>query len=114
MKKIHPVIAIIIGYFIAGTLAYFLPDIPLSDILSIFILILGGFIATYLSRTNKAILGLYEGLVYTISILSIILPFNIELTAYLVAYLALPPILGLIGGYIAKKSRLRLENNIKE
>lgn len=113
MKRYHPVIAIILGYLIAGTLAYFLPDIPLSDILSIFILILGGFIATYLSRTNKAILGLYEGMVYTIIILSIILPFNTELTAYLVVYLALPPILGLIGGFLAKKLRSRLETNNK-
>ncbi|WJI09977.1 hypothetical protein FGU46_07690 [Methanobacterium sp. CWC-01] len=109
MKRIHPIIAILLGYFIAGTLAYFLPDIPLSDILSILVLILGGFIATYISRTNKAILGLYEGLVYTIIILSIIFLFNTELTAYLVVYLALPPILGLLGGFLAKKLRLRLE-----
>jgi hypothetical protein len=56
-NKYHPLIAIIIGYLISGILHLFqrfLPNVPLSSIiLSILITILGGFIATYLSRTKK-------------------------------------------------------------
>ena len=110
MKKYHPTIAILLGYLVAGTLIYFLPDIPLSDILAVLILILGGFIATYLSRTNKARMGLYEGLVYALFILLITFIFKEQLTAYSILYMTLPPIFGLVGGFIAKKLRIRLDN----
>lgn len=63
MKRYHPIIAIILGYIISAILIEFIPNTPflpnsyLSSILAIFILILGGFIATYISHTNKSIMG---------------------------------------------------------
>lgn len=111
MKKYHPVIAIIIGILVSGFIGYFL--IALSDIIAIFIFILGGFIATYLSTTNKAIFGLYEGLVFSLqSLIPSIFIFKTELTLYLVIIWGFIPILGLFGGYIAKILRSRLNDEI--
>jgi hypothetical protein len=78
MKRYHPIIAIILGNFVIVVLVQilYLP-IPsfLLNILTLFILIIGGFTATYISRTNSAIVGLYTGLVYAIGSL---IPFFIE------------------------------------
>lgn len=110
MKRYHPVIAIIFANIVISILANLLPDIPLSDILMIFLLVFGGFIATYISRTNKAIIGLYEGILYSISILIMIFISKSELTLIIALFLVLTPILGLIGGFIAKTLRPHLEN----
>ena len=117
--KYHPVIAIVIGYFIAGSLtgfARFLLNIPLSSkILAILTIILGGFIATYISRTNKARIGLYNGLLYSIgSLIGLNFILKTELKFYSILTLVLVyPISGLVGGYIARTLRARLddENN---
>ncbi len=115
MKRYHPVIAVIVGIIITAILINFLPNnIPLSYILAIPIFILGGFIANYLSRTNKAIIGLYGGLLYSIGYLPTILIYKNFLTLYLALFIVLIPILGLAGGFIAKKVRLRLDSNLKE
>jgi flagellar biosynthesis protein FliQ len=113
MKRYHPVIAIILGNFVIVVLVQilYLP-IPsfLLNILALFIIIIGGFTATYISRTNNAIVGLYTGLVYAIGSL---IPFFIEkitLTFYPAIILVSFLILGFIGGYIGKLLRLRLEN----
>jgi hypothetical protein len=82
----------------------------LFNILSVLIFIIGGFTATYISRTNKAIFGLYMGLIYSIGSL---IPFFIEkvtLTFYSAFILVSFIILGFIGGYIGKLLRLRLKN----
>ena len=110
MKRYHPVSAIILGIFLVGFLAFLLPDIPVSNILVIPILILGGFTATYLSRPNKAIFGLYMGLLYAIGSLIPFLIGKVTLTFYLAFILFSFLILGFIGGYIGKLLRLRLEN----
>jgi hypothetical protein len=74
MKKYHPIIAIILGYIVAAILIEFIPNTPflpntyLASTMAIFILIFGGFVATYISRTNKSIMGFYEGLLYSIGI----------------------------------------------
>ncbi|AUB54874.1 hypothetical protein BK007_01805 [Methanobacterium subterraneum] len=107
-NKYHPIIAIIIGYIIAGSLLgllRFLLDIPLSSVIfAMFTIILGGFIATYLSRPNKAIIGLYDGLLYSIgSFIGLNFILKTELTFYSILILVLVyPISGLVGGYIAK------------
>ena len=111
MKRQHPIISIILGILIIALLIYFLPNnIPLSYILAVPVLILGGFIATYLSRTNEAILGLYTGLIYDIGYLPTILIYKNFLTTYFALYMVLIPIFGLVGGFIAKKLRIRLDN----
>ena len=110
MKRYHPVSAIILGIFLVGFLSFILPDIPpISDILVIPILILGGFTATYLSKINKAIYGLYEGLLYTIGYLPVILLYKtIPLTMIIIMISSV--ILGFLGGYIARSLRLHLDN----
>jgi hypothetical protein len=110
-KRFNAMGSVLIGYFVSGVLAYFLrflPDISLlPEILAIFIIILGGLIATYISRTNKAIIGLYYGLLYSISALPLILIFKVSLSLYLAFMLILIPILGFIGGYFGKELRAR-------
>ena len=110
MKRYHPLIAIIIGIIVSYIIGYFL--ISLSDIIVIFIFILGGFIATYLSTTNKAIFGLYEGLVFSLqSLIPSIFIVRTEITLYLILIWIFIPILGFVGGFIAKI--LRSHSSIK-
>jgi hypothetical protein len=115
-KRYNTVGAIIIGYFIAGSMAgllRYLLNIPLSsELLAIFAIILGGFIATYISRTNKPRIGLYNGLLYSLGyLIGVIFILKTELTLYSVLILVLVfPITGLVGGYIAKVLRSRLDN----
>lgn len=115
MKRYHPIIAIILGYIVSAILIEFIPNTPflpnnyLSSILAIFILILGGFIATYLSNTNKSIMGFYEGLLFSIGILPSIFILKPEITFFIIINLLLPPIMGILGGYIGKSLRLWLE-----
>ena len=116
MKKYHPVIAIILGYIVAAILIEFIPNTPflpntyLSSTLAISVLILGGFIATYISLTNKSIIGFYEGLLFSIGILPSIFIYKSELNYFMILNLVLPPILGFIGGYIGKILSLRFDN----
>ncbi|WP_431061639.1 hypothetical protein [Methanobacterium sp.] len=100
----------LIGYIIAVILVFILPNIPLSDYLTAIILVLGGFIATYLSTDNEARIGLYEGLLYTLSTLPILLISATQLTLYTILFLVSIPILAYIGGFAAKQLRLRLDN----
>lgn len=108
MNRYDPIISIILGIILTAILTNLLPEISLSIILIIFIFILGGFTATYLSRTNKAIYGLYEGLIYSAGFLPIILIYK-TITFYIVLYMIFTPILGFVGGFIGKKLRLRLD-----
>jgi putative membrane protein (TIGR04086 family) len=116
MRRYHPIIAIILGYIISAILVEFVPNTPflpnsyLSSILAIFVLILGGFIATYLSHTNKSIMGFYEGLIFSIGILPSIFIFKPEITFFTIINLVLPPFMGILGGYIGKSLRLHLDN----
>ncbi|SCG85181.1 putative protein [Methanobacterium congolense] len=115
MKRYHPVIAIILGNIITGFLGGFVIILPislLSHILVIFIFVLGGFSATYLSRTNKATIGFYNSLLYSISsLIGAIFIFKTGLTPNKVLILFIYfPILGLIGGFIAKTLRSRRGN----
>ena len=115
MRRFHPVIAVILGNIITsflGAFVIYLPSSPLADILSIFVLIFGGFTANYLSRTNKAVIGLYNSLLYSIlSLIGIIFIFRTGLTINAILILAvLFPVSGLIGGYIGKRFRLRRNN----
>ena len=105
MRRYNPIIAIVFGNLISDFLVFFLPDIPLSDILGVFIIILGGFVANYLSKTNKAIMGFYMGILFSVTCLPLILLSN-PITFNTIIYLILIPILGLVGGYIAKQLRL--------
>lgn len=109
MKKYSTIKSVVIGLIIASVLAFLLPDIPLSDILAIIIIMLGGFIATYISITNEARIGLYEGLLYVLSTLPILLISKSGLGLYSLLILVSIPILAFIGGFIAKQLRSRLE-----
>jgi len=114
MKKYHPIIAIILGNLIIGFLISFVRYLPksyLADILTILILVLGGFAATYLSRTNRARMGFYNNLIYSVgSLMGLIFIFKTGLTIYSLLILFLVfPIFGLLGGFIAKKLRIRLD-----
>lgn len=110
MKRYHPVSAIILGIFLVGFLSFILPDIPpVSNILVIPILIVGGFTATYLSRTNRAIIGFYEGLIFSLGFLPSILLYK-TITLTLIMVMISSPLLGFLGGYIAKSFRLHLDN----
>lgn len=110
MKRYHPVSAIILGIFLVGFLSFILPDIPpVSNILVIPILIVGGFTATYLSKPNKAIYGLYEGFIYDLGYLPIILLYKI-IPLVMIIIMISSPILGFLGGYIGKSLRLHLDN----
>lgn len=109
MKRIHPIIAIIFGIFITGLLIYFLPNnVPLPYISATSILILGGFISTYLSRANKARNGLYAGLIFAIGYIPPIFIYNNLLTFNFALYVVLIPLFGFVGGFLAKELRLRL------
>ena len=110
MKKFHPVISVILGNTITSFLAGFVIILPislLSYILVIFIFVFGGFSATYLSRTNKATIGLYNSLLYSIlSLIGAIFIFKTGLTLNdLLFWVIIFPILGFIGGFIAKTLR---------
>lgn len=110
MKRYHPIIAIILGVIIIALLINFLPNNVFSSyILAVPILILGGFIATSLSRINKARMGLYVCLLYAVGYLPVILIYKDFLTLYLALYMVSMPILGLAGGFIAKKFRSSLD-----
>jgi len=111
-KRYNTVGSIIIAYFVAGILMIplsFLPDTSISNIPAIFIIILGGVIATYISKTNKAINGLYYGLLDSATRLIMILIFNYETSIYYELLLILIPFLGLFGGYVGRLLRLRSE-----
>jgi len=114
MKKYHPIIAIILGNLIIGFLISFVRYLPksyLADILTILILVLGGFAATYLSRTNRARMGFYNNLIYSVgALMGLIFIFKTGLTisSILILFLIFP-ILGLLGGFIAKKLRSSLD-----
>jgi hypothetical protein len=104
-KRYNTIGAIIIAYLVSGYLIFllrFIPDITLGYILTIFITIFGGFIATYLSRCNQPTIGLYYGLVDLVGRISMIIIFKFQFTFYFVLFLALIPVFGLIGGYLAK------------
>ena len=115
MKRYHPISAIIIGFFLVGFLLFILPaNIPGSDILVFLIYIVGGFTATYVSKTNKAIIGLYEGLTSSIvGYLPLILIFK-SVTSIVIILMIINPILGLLGGFIAKYLRSRSDNKKDE
>ena len=108
MKRYSTVNAIIIAIFLVGFLSFILPaNIPGSDILVILIFIVGGFTATYLSKTNKAIIGFYEGLASSIiGYLPVILIFR-SVTSALLIVMIINPILGFLGGFIGKYLRIR-------
>lgn len=109
MKRIHPIIAIIFGIFITGLLIYFLPNnVPLPYISATSILILGGFIATYLSRANKSRNGLYVGLIFAMGYIPPIFIYKNLLTFHFALYVVLIPLFGFVGGFLAKELRLRL------
>lgn len=116
MRRYHPFIAIIIGYLLSGILFVFDSFLPHNyytpRILTIIVTILAGFIATFLSQPNKAIIGLYQGIFTSIiSLISLNLILQIPLTLGTILYLILIfPITGLVGGYIAKVLRSRLDN----
>jgi hypothetical protein len=109
MNKYHPVIAVILGNTAIALLVAFVKYLPvfyLTDILAVFIVIFGGFVATYLSKINKARMGLYNSLLYSLGSLLGIFIFKTGLTLNNVLILVLLlPISGLIGGFIAKKLR---------
>lgn len=110
MKRYHPVSAIILGIFLVGFLLFILPDIPpISSILVIPILIVGGFTATYLSKTKKAIYGLYEGLLWSTGYLPVICIYKMIPLSMIIIIIS-SPILGFLGGYIAKSLRLHIDN----
>jgi hypothetical protein len=111
LKKYSTLNAIIIGIFLVGFLTYILPaNIPGSNILVILIFIAGGFTSTYLSKTNKAIIGFYEGLTGSIvGYLPMILIFR-SVTSVLIILMIINPILGFLGGFIAKYWRTHLNN----
>lgn len=106
MRKYHPIIAILIGNIFIALFSNLLPNISLSEILAVLILVLGGFIATYLSKTNKAIIGLYNGIVYSLGCIIMIFISNSAFTINTLLIIVLViPLSGLIGGFIAKKLR---------
>lgn len=110
-KGYNTIVAIILAYIITGILKYSLKFIP-SDLLAgfvgILIIILGGFIATYISRSNKSIIGLYYGLLEVIGILIIVLISKNGLSFYSALFLISIPILGFIGGYIGRILKLHM------
>jgi hypothetical protein len=55
-------------------------------------------------------MGLYEGLLFSLGILPAILIFKYELNLLMIFNLVLPPILGIVGGYIGKVLRLKFDN----
>ena len=111
MDRYHPVIAVILGNTVIALLITFVKYLPVSylaDILAVFILIFGGFVATYLSRVNKARMGLYNNLLYSLGSLLGIFIFKTGLTLSKILILALLlPISGLIGGFIAKTIKIK-------
>jgi hypothetical protein len=109
MRRYHPIIAIIFGIVFSVILGFILPII-----LTFFGLILGGFTATYLSKTNKAILGFYVGLVISILVFLPSLFISNNFSSYALITLVLIPILGFLGGFIAKKLRSDDEDQIDD
>lgn len=105
MKKYHPILAIIIGAFLIALMISFLPDLRISYVFIAIALILGGFVATYLSRTNKAIIGLYTGLLFSVGgYLPVMLIFRF-VSYVMIIMMIISPILGFLGGFIAKYLR---------
>ena len=101
MKRVHPVFAIIFGFFVSVILAEFIPHISIYIFLMFIVFIFGGFITTYISKKNSALLGLYEGILL---VLIIFIP-NIlggHLVIFNIVATIVTPISGLIGGLIAK------------
>jgi hypothetical protein len=111
MKRYSTLNAIIIGIFLVGFLTFILPSsIPGSDIFVILIFIVGGFTATYISKTNNAIIGFYEGLTGSIvGYLPVILIFR-SVTSVMIILMVINPILGFLGGFIAKYLRICSDN----
>lgn len=117
MKKFHPVVAVILANIVTSILLYYLPNVVSLDItiiIQIFIIMVGGFIATYLSKTNKAIFGLYNGLLYWLGwFLTTISSSAVNLSMFMAIFL-LSTIPAFIGGYFARLLRSRFENKNEE
>jgi hypothetical protein len=107
--RFHPVISIIISIIIVGLLTFSLPGTSLliSLILIVPLAILGGFIATFLSKNNKTIYGSFFGMVWSLPYVLYGTITN-QNTYFLFVILFL--IFGYIGGYISSILRVRLDN----
>nr|WP_319372853.1 hypothetical protein [uncultured Methanobacterium sp.] len=107
--RFHPVISIIISIIIVSLFTWNLPGTSLinSLILIVPFAILGGFIATFLSKNNKTVYGSFFGMVWS-------LPYVLYGTVtrqntyflFVISFL----IFGYVGGYIASLLRVRLDN----
>ncbi|BDZ71006.1 YrzE family protein [Methanobacterium petrolearium] len=111
-KRFNTVGAIIIAYLVTGFLIFllrFIPDILLGNVLTIFITIFGGFVATYLAKSNEPIIGLYYGLVDLVGRIHLIIIFKFQYTFLFILFLILIPVFGLFGGYLEKMLSSRLK-----
>lgn len=109
MKRFSPIASIILGIIFVDLFTFILPAMSLLESLIIIIpiAISGGFIATFYSKTNKAIYGLYVGIIYSLWYIPIII-YTKDLIYLL--FLVLFMIIGFIGGYIGMIGRKRLDN----
>lgn len=107
--RFHPVISIIISIIIVSLFTLNLQGTSLinSLILIVPFAILGGFIATFLSKNNKAIYGSFFGMVWSLPYVLYGTMTN-QNTYFLFVIFFL--IFGYIGGYIASILRARLDH----
>ncbi|OPY23910.1 MAG: hypothetical protein A4E27_01360 [Methanobacterium sp. PtaU1.Bin242] len=117
--KVHPIISIIFAnlflcYFLNIVSKYSTDTLQLL-VFSIIIIIFGGYIAYSSSWSDKAIIGLYNSLLFLLlSLLIIKFVFKTELSPNkMLFFFIILPISGLIGGYIGKLSRKYLANEQK-
>lgn len=117
---LHPILAIMQGIMITFTVNYLLltliqniiaVNFIIIGILLAFSIFIGGFVATIFSRDNKAYYGLITGIIFAVFILFIdykdFTAYNIamKLIIGLIIVLGVSMTPGVIGGFIARKSK---------
>ncbi|MCE7699458.1 MAG: YrzE family protein [Methanobacterium paludis] len=118
---LHPILAIFTGFAVTFAIdfilfaffAYFNVVNLVSALLTLAIAaFIGGFVATFLSRENKAIIGLWEGIIFGMILLITIFVYastNIEFLNrnILLAFFVICLVFAGIGGFIAEKISTR-------
>lgn len=102
---------IVIGVMILANLII-LDNPPLTTDLFLFTLLAGGYIATYTSNVGKSRIALISGIVVSIVLIIYQLFINKSFSASfvdLISFLIIPGSLMVIGGYIAKITKIQMD-----
>jgi hypothetical protein len=117
---LNPILAIMQGIMVTFSVNYillaFIQDVTAISIFIIgallaFSIFIGGFVATIFSRDNKIIFGVLTGLIFAVFILIVdykdFMAYDItmKLTMGLIVLLVVSLLPGVIGGYIARRSK---------